>query len=232
MDKKNKITDCSLTNAWERQRTTQDKIQKLRDSTTRATPTCQHKGFVAREVKGDYRFVCRECNERFERHPWIQKTDKNKADRSTMEEFRNGMLTFTEAVKRTTFSAEELKEALKIMSPPEPIIEEIYQVGHLRPTYVKTGYEPQRTSDPEELESIFCTPGLSADELEKIWNVSFPDVEYIDTHQDIMRDKKVYTFNFIDGTAQRVEIDLHEIKAARSVYKTKSNAIDGEVSCQ
>ncbi len=184
-----------------------------------AMSDCQHRGWVAHEIQDDNRFVCRECDERFPRHPQLMPSKpeefiipSNILD--VLTEFRLGGVTFTQACKDTTLSAEQFKDTIKKAFPPVDIYEEVATMGSLVTQRIVTGQELQRSSDPEEIEEVFfATHGLSSEDLLYIWREGWPDVEHVDVYPyEGSRDRKtvvIVTFN--DNTKQRFEFTEKEI---------------------
>ena len=200
-----------LQKQWGKERVTQDLIERKQRELVES-PRCKHKAFVARDISGDNKFICRECGERFKRHPSLAPEDRAPESPFNLpyllDQFRSGMLTFSQTVKETGMAAEELKKTLKEMFPSQPIYADSTSVDN---PSVKQRFcvdtTPVRTSDPEEIENIFCTPGLSLDDLHKI----FPDVTDVDTHIDIENDDRIYKFHFVDGSIQKVKIRYKDI---------------------
>jgi len=174
------------------------------------TAGCQHTGWVVRDVQGENRFLCNECSERFVRHPQMIKTSPKvnklvKPILDAMTEFRQGMKTFSDACDQARMSAEDFKKAIQNTFPPVDTYEEIATVGSLATQRVVTGQEPQRTSDPEEVEAIFKTPGLAKNDLTKIWTAAFTDIKEVDFWRDDCNMRDCITLEFVDGTKQLVE---------------------------
>jgi hypothetical protein len=167
---------------------------------------CAHREFVARDTFGEFKYICRSCDERFVRHPRLPQPDNSLDVFDIANRFRDGVITFSNACKEALLSAEQFKQAIKDMFPPEKIYEDVYRIGG-KSQRVCVGEEPQRTSDPEDIESIFPTVGLSFASLQDIWMQSFPDVVGVTQSNDIMNDVIVTNFEFCDGTIQRVETD-------------------------
>ena len=182
-------------------------------------PSCKHTGWVAREIHGDTRFVCRECDERFPRHPQMMPPEPEEFIipydvLKSMAEFRQGTATFAQACKDTALSAEQFKDAIKKAFPPVDTYEEIATIGSLVTQRVVTGREPQRSSDPEEIEKVFfATHGLSSEDLLQSWREGWPDVEHVDLYpfENSIDRKTVVIVTFNDNTKQRFEFTEKEI---------------------
>lgn len=178
-------------------------------------PGCEHKGFVVRDIQGDDRFLCRECNARFPRHPQVTKSEPQDSTMfyqalDVMTDFRQGMKTFSDACKQASMSAEEFKKALIDAFPPVMEYTEVQTMSRGRQR-VPLGESPQRTSDPEAVDSIFPTPGVDPAELLRVWEESFPDITEVNVEHDDRNMCRVMKFDFVDGTTQRVEISDKEI---------------------
>ena len=198
------------------------------------TPQCKHKGWVVRDVQGDNRYLCKECNARFPRHPQMTRSEPEVPvipDHvlDAMTEFRQGAKTFSDACKQATLSAEEFKEAIVNAFPPGMITDTI-QHNSIRdglgpPVVIRQEPEPQRTSDPEEIESIFTTPGISQEDLMKIWQSTFEDVTEVSFGRDNQRECKTIKLDFVDGTTQLVEIsDIDvQMELLKKIANSKSS---------
>jgi len=182
---------------------------------------CQHTGWVARDVQGENRFLCNECGERFARHPQMIKTSPkiNKLILpvlDAMTEFRQGMQTFSDACDQARMSAEDFKKAIQNTFPPVDIYEEIATIGSPMTQRIVTGQEPQRTSDPEDIEkNLFPTVGIDLSDLLDVWRDAWPDICSMDYHsyEGSIDRKTLVILTFIDGTKQRLTFDECEIKA-------------------
>lgn len=244
-----KMNDCSLTNAWARQRAAQDKVQKMRNATELKQEVhsgCQHDGFVAREIEDDFRFVCRECNERFVKHPKAPHVPTAKTATlpsnfmEVAENFRDGRLTFPMALKDTGMTAEQFTQGIIDSFPPEIEKEELehWEIGNPIPQVVTLSEtEIKRTTPYEDVEAIAPTHGISGEELVNIWMTAFPDVVSVRCEDCNTFNYKTVIFEFIDGTKQRVdtlykEFDFSKLAAplVRSNYSQQQmNAMFGAV---
>tara|TARA_S200002703_G_C3773066_1_gene237969 strand:+ start:134 stop:1105 length:972 start_codon:yes stop_codon:yes gene_type:complete len=213
-----------LENEWRKQSAVQDGIlrgKKRREAMEKRhgeseTQQCEHRGWVIREVVGRDRYLCKECNARFARHPQVVKPRPQKVNKllkpvlDAMTEFRQGAKTFTKACEQASMSAEDFKKAITKSFPPKMIQETVqeYRIGEaVAGEVVVAKYpEPQRTSDPEEVEGIFTTPGVSQEDLMKIWQTAFPDVTNVEFSRDEFRMCQTMTLDFVDGTTQLIEI--------------------------
>lgn len=224
-----------LQNEWEKQRQAQYAILGRKQFTPKRDDGCKHRGFVVRDDNDGNKYLCKECGARFPHHPWLPQPQSDLDDyafpttsiEDAMLDFRAGMVTFSNACRRAAVSANEFKEAIKQAFPPQKIIEEMFTIGNPNPIRLEAGYEPQRTSDPEDIENIFTTPGVSKEDLQKIWETAFDDITEIHQHFDPATDTEVITFGFVDGTEQRVEISRRDhMKQALQLYN--SGAISNE----
>lgn len=180
---------------------------------------CRHRGFVVRDIQASKRFLCRECGARFIRHPWlppsviVTSVDPLKIV-ATMEGFREGMLTFTQAVQRTQFSIEEFNDSLKKLFPPEKVTETLVHQslrGAPQEVVISETYEPQRTSCPQEVDAIFGDPNVNFDDITKIMETAFKDIVQIETQEDPNTGKMIYILGFIDGTRQKVILNEQDL---------------------
>lgn len=170
-------------------------------------PKCDH-GFVVRDIQGDNRFLCRECDARFPRHPsLLERVEFKVADTTianSLSMFRDGMETFTEAAKRTNLSLDAFKQSLKRLFPPKANVEFFsYSLGSNQPIGKVTSVEEQRTSCPKEIEDYFAnqnstclTPGS--------WGFPFNDVTEVSSHKDLTTNQIIFSIEFVDGTIQKV----------------------------
>lgn len=184
---------------------------------------CKHKGFIAREVDGPHRYVCRECNKRFRMHPWVKpRVMVPKVDHKTliaaMGQFREGMTTITEALTATRMSIEEFNETIKKCFPPQDVIEEMHHIGSSQSIPIRVDTEPQRTSCPKELDDFIHDPDVSLSELKDgAFQTRFPDITEMAYYDSPAQQAVVYEFGFIDGTTQRVVVTDTELR-----WKNKS----------
>lgn len=178
---------------------------------------CRHKGWVARDIQGENRFLCKECDERFVRHPRApRKSDIFLGALEHVKDFRNGLATFTEACEAASISAKDFKDALTEAFPPVDTYEEIATIGSLVTQRVVTGREPQRTSDPEDIEdNLFPTLGSSTSELLESWREAWPDIRAMEIHPfEGSRDHMTMVIlTFIDESKQRLKFSECEIQA-------------------
>lgn len=161
---------------------------------------CQHAGWVAHAIQGENRFICRECDERFVRHPGAPKSTKFLDALEHIKDFRKGLATFTEACDATKLSAQEFKDSL---------------IG----LFGAQEWEPNRatrTSDPEDIEkNLFPTEGVGTSELLEAWRGAWPDIRAMDYHSyNGSRDREtMIILTFIDESKQRLKFSELEIKA-------------------
>ena len=196
-------------------------------------PSCKHTGWVAREIHGDNRFVCRECDERFPRHPQMIEPKGEEFVipydvLKSMSEFRQGAATFTQACKDTALSAEQFKDAIEKAFPPVDNYEDISVMGSLVTQRVVIGREPQRTSDPEDIEkNLFPTLGSSTSELLESWREAWPDIRAMEIHPfEGSRDRMTMVIlTFIDESKQRLTFSECEIQANTNPLKSFTHPI-------
>jgi hypothetical protein len=168
---------------------------------------CEH-GFVVRDIQGDNRFLCRECDARFPRHPSLLATVEFEVDgleiANTLVDFRKGLVTFTEATKRTNLTLDAFKEGMEKISRPLLNVQfNTSSLGGTQPIGRVTSVEPQRTSCPKEIEEYFAnidstclTPG----------SIGFPfdDVVEVSGQEDFVTSNINIEVTFVDGTKQKV----------------------------
>lgn len=183
---------------------------------------CKHRGFVVRDIVGDFRFLCRECNKRFRRHPWAKSEVDEYMEKyrrelgSAMEDFRHGIMTLTNAVKQSQVSMRVFKEALKTYYPPKLILEPIQTIGQGTVGHAVVGAEPQRRSDPEEFETLIGNPKVSGADKTRVIREVFTDVTGYKRWEDMEKRYHVMVFDFVDSTKQRIEICDFDIAWART----------------
>lgn len=174
---------------------------------------CEH-GFVVRDIQGENRFLCRECDERFPRHPDMMDQETFRPDEAGMydilAQFRDGLITFSEAIQKTSFSLEEFKETIAKIFPPDVETIEHYTLGQKTvgtPTIINEG--PKRTSCPAEIEKIFGDPEISLVELNTMMfdGDIFPDLQEVRHVDEPELQQMTIEVDFIDGSVQKVVID-------------------------
>ena len=189
-------------------------------------PTCGH-GFVVRDINGDNRFHCKECDERFPRHPSMMPKKTAKFENAPfsiahalhntaiLTQFREGIVTFSEAAQATTFSLDQFTEEMQRLFPPEQIIDEIRTIGALRPTVVNLGEGPKRVSCYKKIEDVFGNPNLNVDQINQFIDFSdiFPDVTEVIHGMDQTAGTMTVEIIFVDGSIQRVEIAADQLMA-------------------
>lgn len=173
---------------------------------------CEH-GFVVHDVQGDNRFLCRECDERFPRHPDMIEQEMFQPDLAEaydhLARFRDGLITFTKAIQKTRFSLEEFTAAMRKVYPPEVVYQDQYSLSSPDPIGKEIAYvEPGRTSCPAEIEKVFGNPDINLDTLNGIiFDGVFPDIQEV-RHIDRPELKLMnIEIEFVDGSVQKVVID-------------------------
>ncbi len=202
-----------------------DKEQAMNRVRERAASTaCKHRGWVIPEVQDVFRFLCKECDARFERHPWLpQSTDRVKNEQTldllkTMAEFREGVITLNKAVTATNVSMEEFKKAMVDNFPPEPIYHETHLIGDSKIIKSLIGYEPARISDPEDIDEKFSTITLFRDGLLS----EFPDVTDMFCYHNERYMQDEVMVHFRDGTKQLVIISKKDIAFTMPIVKQRA----------
>jgi len=170
--------------------------------------SCEH-GFVVREILGDNHFLCRECNERFPRHPSVMENERFRPDDAevfdSLAQFRDGMKTYSEVCKQTSLSLEEFVETVQRIFPPDEEYVDQYEIGKKDPIgkeFVRFG--PQRTSCPEKVEDIIGCPEITLTDLNEIIRNTFPDIVEIE-HLNCKATKEMIIYvTFVDGSTQKI----------------------------
>ena len=217
-----------LRNQWQKERAAQAKIARRakRIAEENAKPACEH-GFVVRDIQGENRWHCKECDQRWERHP---KAPAPKNEHPILdaplanlvaEEFSKGIHTFSEAVRQAQVSVEEFKEVFEEVVKPKLIVEETHTIGNPTPIKTVIGTSPARVSDPEEVDAIFTDAGVKKIDLNRIWRDAFPDITDVEIYDDHRNMNNVVNVTFVDGTKQRVEISHMDIKMAAGNQMSK-----------
>lgn len=178
---------------------------------------CEH-GFVVHDIKAQNHFLCRECGERFHRHPDMIEQELFRPDDAEVydkiAQFRDGLFTFTEVIKQTKLELEEFKEAMQKGFPPEEVYNDVYSLGSIGPVGQELSYvEPPRTSCPAAIEKFFGNPEATVDNINyAVRNGMFPDIEEV-RHVDSPETKQmIVEVEFVDGSVQKVVID-HQLVA-------------------
>ena len=176
------------------------------------TDQCEH-GFVVHDVQEQNHFLCRECGDRFHRHPDMIEQEMFRPDDAEVydyiAQFRDGLVTFTEAVKQTSLELDEFVKAMNFAFPPEEVYQDQYSIGSQGPIGKELAYiEPARTSCPAEIERVFGSPEATLDLINSVVNGGvFPDIEEV-RHIDHPELKQMHVeIEFIDGSVQKVVID-------------------------
>lgn len=194
-------------------------------------PECDH-GFVVRDVVGDDRFLCKECNVRFPRHPSMMPKHVISVHTSSVNienaltQFREGIATFTQAIQATSLSLEEFTKRMKDMFPPEPIYDRQLTIGGGQVGYVQIDEEPKRTSCFKEVEDVFGNPHVTVDQVNQFRDGPdvFPDVVEVSHTMDETYGAMIVEVGFVDGSTQRVEIPSSQLMMRHSTMKPKSQA--------
>ncbi len=198
-------------------------------------PECSH-GFVVRDVVGDDRFLCKECDVRFPRHPSMMPKEpkfnspsmsigNNLHNTAILTEFHDGLITFSAAAQATQFSLAEMKRAMEELFPQEMISEDIYTVGSLVPKVMYFSEKPKRVTCFKEVEDIFGNPNVTIEDFNKILTTGcFPDLTHIDEGTDLNTGKLVMKLNFVDGSIQRIELDVITTAFTKPYFKSQAHA--------
>ena len=189
-------------------------------------PQCQHT-YVVRSREGDYKYLCKECNERYVRHPkapdpaatLVVAQPKDVRTINELQRFREGLSTYSEVVRKTTLSLDEFKKAMTAAFPPMHTVQlsETMGVPGLVGHVVDT--EPQRTSCPEQVEAVFGDINVNISDLMKITEKVFKDVTEVKHEYSQATRQMVITLHFVDSTKQRVTIDEMSWKGSVREFK-------------
>ena len=178
--------------------------------------SCYH-GFVVHDVKGDNRFLCRECDERFPRHPSLMCKEPDKMPDSELIgwlwQFREGCMTLAKVVEKTTLSLNEFKESLQRLFAPAVTTMTHRNIGTGVSTSIVVDQEKQRTSCPQEIDDLFSNPNTTVDDLERIAKdpYVFPDIVKVTHTPSIRPDITIVEVEFIDSTIQRIEVSYADV---------------------
>ena len=176
-----------------------------------ALEACSHTGFVVRNIQGENRFLCKECNARFPRHPQMIKIVHNttRVTRATMEdmratlnEFRQGAISFSSAMKVLNTNLEEFTKACSQLFPPDEEWMEQRTIGNGKVNRVLINVEPVRVSCPKLVEEYFSDMSVNADAL--LPEGKFPDIVGVSHNINTDTDRIIIDVDFIDGTTQKV----------------------------
>jgi len=187
---------------WERAAIIRDrKLGKRSQKLSEVSDACQHLGWVVHDVVGDNRYLCKECNERMERHPRARQVGYFES-LDVIEQFRNGLVTLSDAAKETCMAFEELQHAIE---------------------KVNNADLPLRTTSLLDIEAVFPTPGLSIRELFETWKESFTDITDVEYHpiEGSIDGCALLIFSFVDNTRQRIRFTLAEFEEYRRNHGVK-----------
>ena len=173
--------------------------------------SCTH-GFVVPQAGG---FLCKECDEKFAKYPRAVNGVNTPAlapPEGVLRSFHDGMVSFSETIKRTTFSLDEFTQAMREMYPPEAI-EEIYDIiggafGDVHnPVKITTGYTPTRVSCFKEVEDFINNPDTTVTEVRAVME-KFGDITEVELLHHAVTDTDTLMITFNDGSRQRVDIQI------------------------
>ena len=195
--------------------------------TVAEAPECDH-GFVVRDIVGEDRFLCRECDTRFPRHPSMMPKEiihtprlnisNSLHQRNILSNFREGMITLTDACKLTTHSLADLTQAMQDMFPPDQNYMEHRTIGQGVTGQVMLPEGPKRVSCYQEVENVFGNPNVTIDQINQFGRGTsiFPDVTEVRHVMDDQNAVMIVEIHFVDGSMQRVEIPENQLMIRRS----------------
>lgn len=169
---------------------------------------CEH-GFVTRDVCGDYKYICHECEERFTTYP-------SRADNAyrgpspiqlvnmeaSLKDFTSGVTTLKDAIQATGLPLEEFNEMIEKVFPAQ-ITSRDETVNPDGSRHVSESYGPRRTSCPAEIDKIFSDPNVTLDDLTLIIE-RFSDIKYMDHETSAATDVVTIRIHFVDSSIQKV----------------------------
>jgi len=207
-------------------------LAKMVTGRERAKQQCAHR-FIVRDVEGDNNFLCRECDERWPRHPEVMEKEKSpmldvgEAMRGSTS-FNDGDINLYQLADKLAITPHQASEFIRNTFETKPTYEEMYPLGSKKPISIQVGNMPARTSNPLEIDAYFKANFKTV--LEGHDSVlysdrydtydKFPDIVSIDINVDcppiqtnlrlrpISIDSPMYCMiKFNDGSIQRVDID-------------------------
>lgn len=174
--------------------------------------SCKHE-FVVRDIDGHNRFLCRECDERFPRHPDMIKQEDpvgSSTIKDILDKFRLGLTTFKEAIEATRFSLSNFVDAITEHYPIEH--EQIEELSMCNPIPVlMDGMElPRRTSCPKAIDDAFSDSAATLTDLNDLVANVFLDIQELKHHNSYagnppFRHTDIIVV-FIDDTRQLVQL--------------------------
>ena len=202
---------------WKADQMLQDRkrkaMERMQEEQHIEDANCKHRGFVGRDLHGEYRYICYECKERFKRHPRVVPTIKvdpihNRIARQAISDFREGMLTFTDAIRKAQCSVEEFNDAMKTLFPPKRIRETIMHHslrGESEEVVTRDEPGPARKSCPKEVEDYFRDPNTTLSDVRNSIFDRFPDITQVSHNEQ--GDAMIVDLDFVDGSTQKVVMD-------------------------
>lgn len=190
-----------------------DEMVIMEDVVVVLEESCEH-GFVVRDIQGENRFLCRECDERFLRHPDMMEQEMFRPDEAgvydKLAQFRDGLITFPEATKATGLTLREFKETIARVFPPDQEWQEQYMVGVRQPiNRVLINEGLTRTSCPAAIEALFGNPEITLTDIEAVVNSGgvFSDITEVRHYNLPETPNIVIEIEFIDNSTQKVIVD-------------------------
>ena len=192
-------------------------------------PICQH-GYVVRSREGDYKYLCKECDEKFVRHPAAlpEPVVFNVPDGVTpgivneLQKFREGAITLSKAALSTGIALKDFKDVLEGTFPPLKFTMELPNMtipGGPAQGSIEVGDMPTRTSCPRQIEEVFGNIDVNLTDLIKITETVFKDITKVNHCQEQETRKMIVMIRFVDDTKQRVEIDMQDWRDGSRLFK-------------
>jgi hypothetical protein len=167
--------------------------------------TCEH-GFVSYDDSGSTKFLCNDCGARFLSYPGaISPAVVEASEQRVMKEFREGILSFSNALKQTQWSIGQFKEAMSRAFPLTPIYEDHFTIGITAPARKVVGYEPSRTSCYKEVDDFVGSPDTTTIDIKDI-RKKFTDI--ISAQEVRFQNEHVMLITFQDESIQRVDVNF------------------------
>ena len=155
------------------------------------------------DVVGSCNFSCKECGVRFKRHPLIQRQLSDGQLSEVIGKFRDGLLTFTDAMPELGVTLGDFNKQMQRLFKPQETVEttQITYMGKpTGPERVTSRSTVQRISCPKELEDLYKHDPTDrfAEKLSDYKDVS--GVSYYGGHSRY--EAGIYTAHFDDGSSQ------------------------------
>lgn len=118
--------------------------------------------------------------------------------------FREGDITFSEAIKDTGLSDKDFLEAVQIFAPP--IVNMIFDEGGVGKVL---STEPHRTSCPRAIEDLFGDGNVTSTDIRNVLDRGlFPDIINVTHSHEADPARTLIDITFIDETIQLVYLNF------------------------